>query len=229
MSEFKTILWDVGGPIVNEELLLPKWEVALIEAATEVTGTPVSRESFDRITREAVDSYAPFMFRSIMYKLVGEVDNLFTEGFRLFKEKMPTHSMTLQVGIYDLLKELARKLPMGVVANQDDGLVDRLQELEIEDCFEIILCPGDYGFYKPDTRAFLRVLEYLEVEPRDALMVGDRIDNDIIPAKMLGMKTLLFRTGLLRNQRLRTPDERPDWTVTKIEDMISRLRELILN
>jgi putative hydrolase of the HAD superfamily len=228
MSEFKTILWDVGGPIVNEELLLPKWEVALIEAATEATGTPIPRETFDRITREAIDSYAPFIFRSIMYRLVGEIDDLFVEGFRLFKEKMPTYSMTLQPGIYDLLKELVKKLPMGVVANQDDGLVERLQELDIEDCFEIILCPGDYGFYKPDTRAFLRVLEYLEVEPHDALMVGDRIDNDIIPAKMLGMKTLHFRTGLLRNQRLRTPDERPDWTVTKIEDMISILRELTL-
>jgi HAD superfamily hydrolase (TIGR01549 family) len=226
MSEIKTILWDVGGPIINEDPMIPKWEIALIEAATEVTGTLISRETFDRINRETIDSYAPFAFRTIMFKLVGEVDDLFEAGFRRFKEMIPSFSMELQPGIYDLLKELSMKLPMGIVANQDDDLVDRLQKLDIENCFEIILFPRDYGLCKPDTRAFMRVLDYLDIQPQYALMIGDRLDNDIVPAKMLGMKALLLRSGWHRNQRLRTPDERPDWIASDIPEMISLLREL---
>ncbi len=41
-------------------------------------------------------------------------------------------------------------------------------------------------------------------------MVGDRIDKDIIPAKLLGMKTILIRVGLHRNQQPRIPFEVPD-------------------
>ena len=115
---------------------------------------------------------------------------------------------------------------MAIVANQEDDLVERLKQLEIDTCFEMILSPGDYGLCKPDTRAFLRVLDYLEIQPQDALMVGDRLDNDIVPAKMLGMQTLHFRTAWHRDQRLRTPDERPDWTVYHIKDLISLLREI---
>jgi ribonucleotide monophosphatase NagD (HAD superfamily) len=41
-------------------------------------------------------------------------------------------------------------------------------------------------------------------------MVGDRIDSDIVPAKLLGMCTVLFRTGRHHAQRRRSWEERPD-------------------
>jgi ribonucleotide monophosphatase NagD (HAD superfamily) len=41
-------------------------------------------------------------------------------------------------------------------------------------------------------------------------MVGDRIDKDVIPAKLLGMKTILIRVGLHKNQQPRIPFEVPD-------------------
>jgi ribonucleotide monophosphatase NagD (HAD superfamily) len=42
-------------------------------------------------------------------------------------------------------------------------------------------------------------------------MVGDRIDNDVVPGKLLGMRTVLFRTGRHRGQQPRSwEEERPD-------------------
>ena len=41
-------------------------------------------------------------------------------------------------------------------------------------------------------------------------MVGDRIDNDIVPANLLGMKTVLLRTGRHQDQQPRSWDELPD-------------------
>jgi ribonucleotide monophosphatase NagD (HAD superfamily) len=38
-------------------------------------------------------------------------------------------------------------------------------------------------------------------------MVWDRIDKDIIPAKMVGMKTVRIRTGIHKTQEARTPEE----------------------
>ena len=41
-------------------------------------------------------------------------------------------------------------------------------------------------------------------------MVGDRIDNDIAPARVLGIHAVLFRTGRHRAQEPRTWEEIPD-------------------
>jgi ribonucleotide monophosphatase NagD (HAD superfamily) len=50
-------------------------------------------------------------------------------------------------------------------------------------------------------------------------MVGDRIDKDIIPAKMVGMKTIRVKTGIHKNQKPRIPEEIPDLTVNEIEEI----------
>jgi putative hydrolase of the HAD superfamily len=56
-------------------------------------------------------------------------------------------------------------------------------------------------------------------------MVGDRIDNDVVPAKLLGMRTILFRTGRHAKQQPRSWNELPDaevHTVAELEDAIVR-------
>ena len=37
-------------------------------------------------------------------------------------------------------------------------------------------------------------------KPEESMMVGDRLDNDIHPAKAMGMKTVWIRHGLAQHQ-----------------------------
>ena len=69
---------------------------------------------------------------------------------------------------------------------------------------------GHHGYRKPDVRLFLRACEDLGVEPGECIMVGDRIDNDIFPAKLLGMGAVLLRTGRHIAQQPRSFEELPD-------------------
>jgi ribonucleotide monophosphatase NagD (HAD superfamily) len=50
-------------------------------------------------------------------------------------------------------------------------------------------------------------------------MVGDRIDKDIIPAKMIGMKTIRIKSGIHKNQEPRTPDEMPDLSINELNEI----------
>ena len=63
--------------------------------------------------------------------------------------------------------------------------------LGLEKYFEIFT-PRETKFLKPDPRAFLAVLEKLKVKPEETLMVGDELERDLIPAKKLGMETILI-------------------------------------
>ena len=66
------------------------------------------------------------------------------------------------------------------------------------------------------------------MDPAECIMVGDRIDNDVVPAKLLGMRTVLIRTGRHREQQPRSWDEIPDF---EVEDVTGILRavEMLLN
>jgi putative hydrolase of the HAD superfamily len=57
-------------------------------------------------------------------------------------------------------------------------------------------------------------------------MVGDRIDNDIAPANLLGITSILLRTGRHRNQAPRTWEEVPHITVKDIDALGKELTTL---
>ena len=54
-------------------------------------------------------------------------------------------------------------------------------------------------------------------------MIGDRLDNDVIPAKRLGMRTIWFRQGRYAALEPRVPDELPDETVCDWEGLPSAI------
>ena len=62
------------------------------------------------------------------------------------------------------------------------------------------------------------------IAPQSCIMVGDRIDNDVSPAKLIGMRTMLFRTGRHIEQQPRSAVEVPDvevWDVTGLKAALS--------
>jgi putative hydrolase of the HAD superfamily len=86
-----------------------------------------------------------------------------------------------------------------------------------------------YGYRKPDVRLFLRACQDLAVKPAECVMVGDRIDNDIVPAKLLGMRTVLIRTGRHREQQARSWDELPDAQVVDAAGILRAIETMLDN
>ena len=55
-----------------------------------------------------------------------------------------------------------------------------------------IFSPDVSGLRKPDPAAFLAVLEKMQADPEETVMVGDSLENDILPALSLGIKPILL-------------------------------------
>ncbi|MFJ5882034.1 HAD family hydrolase [Kitasatospora cineracea] len=60
---------------------------------------------------------------------------------------------------------------------------------------DLIGTSDDWGASKPDPSFFAKVAEVVPAEPGEILYVGDRLDNDVLPALAAGMKTALIRRG----------------------------------
>ena len=92
-------------------------------------------------------------------------------------------------------RQLATKWKMGIIANQPAQIESVLRERNFWGSFGLHVISQNVGCEKPDQRILDLALEQAGVGPEQALMVGDRIDNDIIPAKRVGMKTLWLSLG----------------------------------
>ena len=121
-----------------------------------------------------------------------------------------------------VLKTLGERYRLGIIANQGKGLLDRLERFGILDNFEIIINSTDIGFSKPDLRIFQVTLEKANIEPSKAVYVGDRVDNDMVPAKKLGMRTIRLRQGLGQygSEDATFPS---DWQVSNVQELLQIL------
>lgn len=70
---------------------------------------------------------------------------------------------------------------------------------------------------KPDPQFFIWLLDKIKKSPSEAIMVGDSLEVDIMPAKSLGIKTILISA---------IKSDLPDWSVSdfpKAADILLKL------
>lgn len=82
---------------------------------------------------------------------------------------------------------------VGIAGNQTARAGRLIRELNLPAGF--IATSDDLGAEKPSVAFFEKVLELVDHEPHEVLYVGDRFENDIVPAHEAGMATALIRRG----------------------------------
>lgn len=76
--------------------------------------------------------------------------------------------------------------------------------------------PPEVVVGKPSSIAFEIALEVAEVAPREALMIGDRLETDILGAQRVGLDTALVLSGVTRAEEVRERGIRPTWIARDI-------------
>ncbi|WP_036527726.1 HAD family hydrolase [Nocardia sp. CNY236] len=118
-----------------------------------------------------------------------------------------------------LSKLRAMGIQVGVAGNQTARAGSILRGLELPTDF--IATSDDWGVQKPDPRFFEKVTESARCPMEEIVYVGDRIDNDVAPAKAVGMRTAYVRRGpwglILRNR----PEvaELSDWQINDLTEL----------
>jgi len=60
---------------------------------------------------------------------------------------------------------------------------------------ELVGMSDEWGLAKPDPRFFARIAEELRLPAEKIAYVGDRVDNDVRPARSAGMTAVFLRRG----------------------------------
>lgn len=127
----------------------------------------------------------------------------------------------------EVLKTLYGRYKLGIIANQSAGTEERLVSLGIREYFDVIISSAEEGVSKPDKRIFELAFQRAGCTAAEACMVGDRLDNDIVPAAELGMSTVWVRQGWFGMGNSDLARFKPDHTVNNISKVTDIFRSIM--
>jgi HAD superfamily hydrolase (TIGR01549 family) len=206
------VAFDVGETLIDETRIWGIW--------ADVLGVP--RLTLGAALGAVIERGRPFQS---MFDLVGAPD-------------WRTHSADVErrfggfeaVDLYpDARRSMAalreRGLRLAVVANQPASRTAELRAIGVD--ADVITMSGEIGVHKPDPSFYAETLRLLgDPEPATVAYVGDRVDNDVLPAHAAGLRAVWVRRGPWgRIQSLPAPDA-ADLVVDNLDELVTRIDDL---
>lgn len=113
---------------------------------------------------------------------------------------------------------------IAVIANQPAVRHAQLRALGVEP--EVMAMSEEMGVHKPDRAFFARSLELMGgADPAMVAYVGDRADNDVVPAAAAGMRAVWIRRGPWGSIQRLPAGVRPALEVTTLSELADRIGE----
>ena len=94
-----------------------------------------------------------------------------------------------------------------------------MKEYGLLQYIDLVVASAEEGVAKPDKRIFEIALERSNCESQNAIMIGDRVDNDIVPANLLGMHTIWIKQGFGQYWNITKEIEKADYTVNNLSEI----------
>ena len=198
------LFFDIGSTLVDETLC------DATRIADTLRGTNISQEAF----AEKLQHYAAR--NQDAYKMC-------LQCFSLPKAPWRSDLEQLYPAVPTLLQQLSRRYSLGIIANQNAGLEARLEQWEIQSYFDVVISSHEIGASKPEPAIFAAALTAAKCSPEKACMIGDRLDNDILPAQQLGMRTIWVRQGLGGSGNPTLLERAPDAIIERIDALPAAL------
>ena len=217
-----TLFFDIGETILNAEAQ----QDALAEVHRKVLGDfgfSLTRDEYRRLDQEKIRSFVPSATHAVTWHFAKpdvSLHNDITGELRSHYDEIRRLESRLYPGVDGLLEKLADDYALCLAGNAPASVTKLLEELGALRWFSHTDVSGRIGIKKPDHRFFETVLSNADTKASEAIMIGDRLDNDIIPARRIGMKTIWIRWGRYRIMEPRTPDEVPDATVADVREAL---------
>lgn len=200
MTGIRWIFFDMGSTLIDESLAMEHRIREVIE------GTDITYEQFTEKKVFFAKQNKPADLETIRF-------------FGLTKTPWHKEDERLYPDAEECLSRLHRHYKIGIIANQSYGSKERLRRFGILEYIDLIVASAEEGVAKPDRRIFERALERAGCRSEEAVMVGDRLDNDIVPANGIGMFTVWIRQGNWKDACPREESEQPDRVVDSLREL----------
>ncbi|NEW06526.1 HAD family hydrolase [Paenibacillus sp. SYP-B3998] len=209
------IFFDVGDTLVDEAAPYESIIDQFVHYANE-RGYSIDKASVYAGIQEGFEALHPSPMKLFMETQITSDEDLVYIRKSMKYEKHLERPFAEAVAV---LAKLAERYQIGIIANQSAGTAARLEQYGLLPHISVVCSSAEVGVSKPDLKFFQMALDEAGCSPEQAIMVGDRIDNDILPAHALGMGTIWVRQGLARKQPVPWAGVSPDVIVEHLAEI----------
>lgn len=187
-AHLDVVFFDVGGPLYSDR---PYYE-GLLAGIKEVRPDVDEREFWTAYDACRRDQRGPFT-RRLAAQLVDK--SQVEMACELGKAKWTYPPEYLQPDARETLERLRGSYRLGVLANQERWIRDAFARDRLDGYFDTWAISAEVGSEKPNPGIFRHALAAAGVAAARCVMIGDRLDNDIVPAKEHGMRAIWLLRG----------------------------------
>ena len=169
------------GVKINPEKL---WDIYLFKVKEKMD---VSREIYPEIRVEEI--FSEICKENAIWK-IDEI-SLGIEASKVFRAASMRKLRPFPESVK--LIEHCINVPKCIISNGQRVFSElELRFLGLYDYFDFVIFSSDVGYKKPDLRLFMTALKRmgLELEPKCVMSIGDSYENEIMPARKLGMRAI---------------------------------------
>lgn len=204
MATTAAVFFDVDFTLIHPG---PKFQAAGYEASCARHGVPVDPARFDAAVAGAApvleaagegydaDLYVKYT-RRIIELMGGTSPAAETVARELYDEWAEHHHFSLYDDVVETFETLrARAIRIGLISNSHRCLASFQSHFSLDGLIAVAVSSPEHGFMKPHPNIFRAALVRMEVEPAEAVMVGDSVSHDVHGARSVGMRGILLARG----------------------------------
>ena len=215
------VFLDIGGVLYDDRVYAEAWRRALREAGG--TFTDAAFEDEYAACRAAQDRSFRVQLAAAFLGPDADLRALEARAARYWQYP-PSALHTDVVPTLTNLRDAGYRL--GVIANQPSQVRVAMERDGLVPFFEVWGVSDDLGLHKPDPALFRRTLELAGVGGERTVMVGDRLDYDMRPARAAGMHTVWLLRGEAPDDPTPAQLSEPDVVIEELQQLPDVLGEL---
>ena len=236
--DIRALLFDVNGTLIDIEtdegleeiyraighfltyqgISLRRWQVRdlffeLMQQQRQTSAESYAEWDTVALWRELLERKATDYTRSLPPEKLEQLPLFLAELHRGIARKR----LRLYPQVQEVLDQLRPYYRMAVVSDaQSAYAVPELHAVGLLTYFSPVIVSGDYGYRKPDVRLFRKALEALEVQPSQALFIGNDMYHDIFGAQQAGLKAIFCSSNQGEKYY---PGVHPDYVIYRFAEL----------
>jgi HAD superfamily hydrolase (TIGR01549 family) len=137
--------------------------------------------------------------------------------------------LELREGAKKLVKQSKEQFKVALISNFTHAPViyKSLRKMGISEFFNVIVVSEEVGWRKPSAKIFQTALNKLQIEPFDAVYIGDSPIEDIKGAKDAGLKTVFVPSQFNSLTELLESKQEPDFISKDLKTIFQNLNKIL--
>ena len=221
----KAVIFDLDNTLVDFMLMKRQAIDAAINAMRDAglqLSTDEIHKRIDQIYNERGIEFQS-VFDELLYREFSKVDyKILSAGVIAYRRAREAALVPYPHVPMTLIELTKMHIKLGVVSDapaKEAWL--RLCYLNFHHLFDAVVTFDDTGKRKPNPEPFRKILNKFQIEPYEAVMVGDWAERDVVGAAQVGMKTVFARYG----NTFGTGISNADYDIDDIKQIIDIVKE----